>query len=83
MRSQNPSASGLDGVDGWLTNGLDIVVGGDWRDSQGGPTSPTTNSYHQPPTKVEMANPEATFVNMLWCGVLALQLLPENTSAGM
>ncbi|XP_030851684.1 KICSTOR complex protein SZT2, partial [Strongylocentrotus purpuratus] len=83
MRSRNPSASGLDGVDGWLTNGLDIVVGGDWRDSQGGPTSPTTNSYHQPPTKVEMANPEATFVNMLWCGVLALQLLPENTSAGI
>ena len=29
-----------------------------------------------------MATPEACFVNMLWCGILALQLLPENTSAG-
>ncbi|XP_063962374.1 KICSTOR complex protein SZT2-like isoform X2 [Lytechinus pictus] len=84
MRSQNPSASNLDAMDGWLTNGLDIVVGGDWRDSQqGGPASPTASTHHHPPSKVEMANPEATFVNMLWCGVLALQLLPENTSAGI
>ncbi|XP_071800440.1 KICSTOR complex protein SZT2-like isoform X4 [Asterias amurensis] len=30
-----------------------------------------------------MATPEACFVNMLWCGILALQLLPENTSAGI
>ncbi|XP_038066587.1 KICSTOR complex protein SZT2-like [Patiria miniata] len=31
----------------------------------------------------DMATPEACFVNMLWCGILALQLLPENTSAGI
>ena len=31
----------------------------------------------------EIASPEAGFVNMLWCGILALQLLPENSSAGI
>lgn len=30
----------------------------------------------------DMALPESCFMNMLWCGILALQLLPPNTSAG-
>ncbi|XP_071849509.1 KICSTOR complex protein SZT2-like isoform X4 [Apostichopus japonicus] len=31
----------------------------------------------------DMALPESCFMNMLWCGILALQLLPPNTSAGI
>lgn len=30
-----------------------------------------------------MNDPEAGIVNMIRCGMLALQLLPENSSAGM
>ncbi|XP_064625448.1 KICSTOR complex protein SZT2-like [Lineus longissimus] len=33
--------------------------------------------------KVHMVTPDAGFVNMLRYGILALQLLPENTSAGI
>ncbi|XP_071484492.1 KICSTOR complex protein SZT2-like [Diadema antillarum] len=80
LRPNNPEPVALDGVDGWLTDGLDTIIGSGHTDSPGRGRGSTS---HRPPPKVEMANPEATFVNMLWCGVLALQLLPENTSAGI
>ncbi|XP_071952903.1 KICSTOR complex protein SZT2-like isoform X2 [Antedon mediterranea] len=34
-------------------------------------------------SKTEMVTPDIGLVNMIWYGILALQLLPENTSAGM
>ncbi|XP_022100207.1 KICSTOR complex protein SZT2-like isoform X2 [Acanthaster planci] len=44
----------------------------------------SSSASQRPETEAqEMASPEACFVNMLWCGILALQLLPENTSAGI
>ena len=45
--------------------------------------SPLSSAPQRPDVETqEMASPEACFVNMLWCGILALQLLPDNSSAG-